>query len=629
MALFQQLGFKLSVSLLIILLISIGVMLYSSLSDLQREITRHEERNMQNKIDNITVFLENNLQHQLNLGNSLNSITEIVSVLNAEIEAEPVNDILAAIKEANVNVMGIRVIDRNGIIIATSDDGIGTDLADRDYFLAGMQGEQFVSEVAVSRVTGDLFYAVASPVYDGARTIGVVSLVIDWGTMVDYLNTDQQTNLSGVTLIIDGQGRYLAQHNLPDVELLEDDIFSSSFGEKVISADSGLIRQQEDDHKLWIAFRKLQTVDWHVITYDREDTILAAVRATRVKNIAILVIILLVIGAFIFFFINRMVTRPLNNVKNYINELEKGKSDFQLKLTNKDEISQIIGAFIDSISMMSLNLENTMRNSKETGMEVNAASCTMATAAEEMSTSLQEFAVSVNDFSDNAHTLRDNIKGVSDDGQVLTGQARDGEGTINNAVGQMENISTVIEGIRGDISELDVRFQEIGKIVATIIGISEQTNLLALNAAIEAARAGDQGRGFAVVSEEVRKLAEQSSTAASEITGLIGQIQQQSQKAVGNVDNGVSQISEGLDVVLATGQKFKTIIQGVENMAKRIEEMALAAEQISSGSEEMSASVEEQSATMDSIAASAQGLQKISTNLADQLTGEIKTCQGD
>ena len=65
---------------------------------------------------------------------------------------------------------------------------------------------------------------------------------------------------------------------------------------------------------------------------------------------------------------------------------------------------------------------------------------------------------------------------------------------------------------------LATKSAQIGGIVTTITGLAEQTNLLALNAAIEAARAGEQGKGFAVVAEEVRKLAEESQTAAGQIS---------------------------------------------------------------------------------------------------------------
>ena len=90
------------------------------------------------------------------------------------------------------------------------------------------------------------------------------------------------------------------------------------------------------------------------------------------------------------------------------------------------------------------------------------------------------------------------------------------------------------DAIRG----LGAKSEQIGGIVATITGIAEQTNLLALNAAIEAARAGEQGRGFAVVAEEVRKLAEESQSAAASIAGLIAEIQGETAKAVEVVEDG-------------------------------------------------------------------------------------------
>src|SRR5213075_2494444 len=115
-----------------------------------------------------------------------------------------------------------------------------------------------------------------------------------------------------------------------------------------------------------------------------------------------------------------------------------------------------------------------------------------------------------------------------------------------HATEAIRHVAASSEQVGAAIQDLAERSERIGGIVDTITGIAEQTNLLALNAAIEAARAGEQGRGFAVVAEEVRKLAEESQSAAAQISGLVGEIQTETNKVVEVVTDSAKRTEDGV-----------------------------------------------------------------------------------
>jgi len=164
------------------------------------------------------------------------------------------------------------------------------------------------------------------------------------------------------------------------------------------------------------------------------------------------------------------------------------------------------------------------------------------------------------------------------------------------------------------------RSREINQIVDTITDIAEQTNLLALNAAIEAARAGEYGRGFAVVAEEVRKLAEQSTRATREITGLVGDIQKDTEQVVIEMQKGAQQAVRSLDVASESGEHLRGILDAIENMSDEIDKVAQGADVVVEGSQQMAAATEEQSATIEEVASQAEGLSRVAQELLTLVT---------
>jgi len=181
--------------------------------------------------------------------------------------------------------------------------------------------------------------------------------------------------------------------------------------------------------------------------------------------------------------------------------------------------------------------------------------------------------------------------------------AIEGQKAVGQAVASMANIATAVGRASKTVDQLGEYGKQIGDIVKTIDEIAAQTNLLALNAAIEAARAGEQGRGFAVVAENVRSLAERSSSSTKEIAALIAKVQQGTQEAVDAMAAGVKDVETGREITTQAGTALESIILSVQASAQQMQKIAVDVQGLSAGaarlvnSAEMIAQQAEQSAS--------------------------------
>ena len=200
-------------------------------------------------------------------------------------------------------------------------------------------------------------------------------------------------------------------------------------------------------------------------------------------------------------------------------------------------------------------------------------------AMEQMNAAVLNIAKNAEDAASHSATMRD--------------KASEGQDIVNEVVAAISAVQEKSLRLRADMEHLHGEAQNITQVMTVISDIADQTNLLALNAAIEAARAGEAGRGFAVVADEVRKLAEKTMAATTEVDKTMGGIQRDAVTNMKNVDEAVSNINHVTDLARASGDHLADIVNLSTEAADMVRLIASASEEQSATSAQINSAVEE------------------------------------
>ncbi len=285
-----------------------------------------------------------------------------------------------------------------------------------------------------------------------------------------------------------------------------------------------------------------------------------------------------------------------------------------------DNMVRTLRGLIGEINSGANQLVDNAEQIKHASEEVAIAAERQADATSAMAAAIEELTVSSNHISDSAReTEHDSHEAMS--------LAAQGSERVEEATLAIKNIASTATEVSARIHALEERATQVSSIANVIKDIAGQTNLLALNAAIEAARAGEQGRGFAVVADEVRKLAERTSLATTEIEQMISGIQGETVDAVSAMNTALPEVERGVELAAYASDSLRSIEAGAHRTLDRVGEVASATREQSAAStsiaqrvEDIAQMVDQTTATIRGTADSAGHLEGIALNLKQQIS---------
>lgn len=476
-------------------------------------------------------------------------------------------------------------------------------------------------------------------------------------------------NLEGVessyTYIVDSEGNMLYHPNKDKIGKSVENVVVKSYIQDLksgIKHDTGVVEYDYNGSIKYAACYTDENGRFILVVSADDDDVLKDSASLIVKVTAISLLIGMAAIVVVFIFIRKIVA-PLSYAANAVEEL--AALDFRVKNEQqerrfaglKDEVGNIMravlklrgeltavvtdlknqsGNLFEQSDSLSKSASDTMNNMKDTDRAVDE----MANGATLLAQETQSASENVIEIGNMIDKVNDNTEELAKDADNMKELGENAENILRQLIAGQKEMVTHIGVVNDKTHEANKAAGKISEVVNLITEIAGQTNLLSLNASIEAARAGEAGRGFAVVAENIKQLAEQTTSSAADIQDIIHDLEQKSgetvekTEAVNNIVNKQSedmkQTADILNQVITgiTGliDKIDSIAVSVENMDKSKENVVDVIGNLSSVSQENAASTEETSAsttmameTVKKIADEAVNLKDIAQELEDRM----------
>lgn len=250
-------------------------------------------------------------------------------------------------------------------------------------------------------------------------------------------------------------------------------------------------------------------------------------------------------------------------IEKYIKEANENIEKVEDAKEKQDRITDEILRVVDIIADNSSGIKEIVSEIAASSETVGNAVQEIATGASKTAEDIQNQTVAVDNIQNEIENSVKLCKDMNMASEITSQGIIKGVNIVNELEEKSNKMTANSDIVSKLMAELKSKSDDIANITSLISDIASQTNLLALNASIEAARAGEAGRGFSVVAGEVGNLAEQCKEATTNISVIVGELQERASKSTEMVDFLVNSNDEQNNLVKETKQIFDSINENV------------------------------------------------------------------
>ena len=551
-----------------------------------------------------------------------------------------INGYLDIVKHSDPEIDGMAATDQNGdtVVSATNQP---MNLAERDYFQQAKETKEMVlSDIVVSKVTGNRAITIALPLLEEENFKGIIFSMVNTEIIAKYLS-EVTIAETGYAFMLSPKGDFIYH---PDeefigksyMEIAEDNSETQKLysGQFLGSETDYASYTNSEGKEMLAAYITVPSTGWRLVVTAPTDEIygdLNHVLFITVITIVIIIVCILLLSLVMANYISKPIKVTADHLR-LLAEADFTKDAPEAFLNKKDEFGVLARSLDVMTKSIKLTLQDVIKeansvmdnvthssnNMKELSSNIEDVSAT----TQELSAGMEETAAATEEMNATSLELESAVESIAtkaQDGSLIVEEVKKRADNLRNFAFESHKSATEIhQAIDSDMRESIEQtnsVEQIDILSEAILQITVQTNLLALNASIEAARAGEFGKGFAVVAEEIRKLAENSKRTVTEIQEVakivvtsVESLARNSERALEFIN---TRVIKDYDSMVETGEQYFKDAEAIQDLVT----------DFSATAEELMASIHDMTKTINEVTISnnegAMGTQNISSKSFD------------